>query len=152
MQVEGKYTFQAPIERVWELLLDPEALAKCIPGCEKLEPTGDDQYEAIMKVGVGAIRGTYKGKVAVQDKQAPSQYTLVVEGSGSAGFVRGQATIRLEPQGDATLVSVVGESQVGGPVAGVGQRMLGGVAKMQLNSFFECMQKQLAARVEQGAS
>lgn len=145
MQVEGKFTFQGPIERVWELLMSPEALATCIPGCDKLEPMGDDQYEAVMKIGVGAIRGTYKGKVSVQDKQPPAHYKLAVEGSGSAGFVRGHALIDLEVQGQATLVSVVGDSQVGGPVAGVGQRMLGGVAKMQMNQFFECMQKQLGA-------
>jgi carbon monoxide dehydrogenase subunit G len=151
VQVEGKYTFNASVEQVWELMLSAEALTKCVPGCEKLDAIGEDQYEAVMKVGVGAIRGTYKGKISVQEKQPPTRYKLVVEGSGNAGFVRGHANIELASQGDGTtLVSVVGESQVGGPVAGVGQRMLGGVAKMQMNSFFECMQKQLAAKVEQG--
>ena len=124
MQVEGKYTFQGPIEQVWDLLMSSEALKHCIPGCEQLNPAGEDQYEAVMKVGVGAIRGTYKGKVSVQEKEAPRRYKLVVEGSGGAGFVRGHAVIDLESQGETTLVGVRGESQVGGPVAGVGQRML----------------------------
>lgn len=151
MQVEAKYTFKGAVQRVWDLMQSPDALAKCVPGCEKLEPMGEDQYEAVMKVGVGAIRGTYKGKISVQDKQPPDRYRLVVEGSGNAGFVRGHADISLESQEDGTtLVSVVGESQVGGPVAGVGQRMLGGVAKMQMNAFFECMQKQLAAQSGEG--
>lgn len=145
MQVQGKFTFEAPIEQVWDLLLDAQALSACIPGCEKLDPTGEDQYDVVMKVGVGAVRGTYKGKVAVQDKEPPKHYKLAVEGSGSAGFVRGHALIDLESQGGSTLVSVVGDSQVGGPVAGVGQRMMGGVAKMLMNQFFQCLQSQLAA-------
>lgn len=128
--------------------MSQEALAHCIPGCEKLDPIGPDQYEAVMKVGVGAIRGTYKGKVTVQEQQPPNHYRLSVEGSGGAGFVKGHALIDLASEGDTTIVSVKGESQVGGPVAGVGQRMLGGVAKMQMDQFFGCMQKQLAAKAE----
>lgn len=152
MQVEGKFAFQGPIQQVWDLFMDPDALAKSIPGCEKLEPSGDNRYEAVLKIGVGAIRGTYKGKVAVEDQQAPNHFKLVVEGSGGPGFVRGHAVIDLAPQAEVTEVSVVGDAQVGGPVAGVGQRMLGGVAKMLMNQFFEGMQKQLAERVGQTAT
>ena len=144
MKLSGSYTFDAPPERVWALLLSPESLKSCVPGCEKLEPTGEDSYTATMKVGVAAIRGTYNGKVSIVDKDEPNSYTLNVEGSGGPGFVRGAAKISLSPEGDGkTKVAVDADGQVGGTVAGVGQRMLGGVAKMLMDQFFNCMRKQL---------
>lgn len=145
MKLNGSYTFDAPPERVWALLLSPEALKSCVPGCEKLEPTGPDAYTATMKVGVAAIRGTYNGKVSIADKDEPNSYTLNVEGSGGPGFVRGAAKISLSPEGEGkTRVAVDADGQVGGTVAGVGQRMLGGVAKMLMDQFFNCMRKQLS--------
>ncbi len=143
MKVEGSYTFDAPRDRVWSVLLDPASLQGCIPGCETMTTTGEDQYEAVMKVGVAAIRGTYKGKVRIADKQEPDRYKLLVEGSGGPGFVRGEAQIELVDQGGSTLINVQGDGQVGGTVAGVGQRMLGGVAKMLMGQFFECLRKRL---------
>lgn len=143
MKVEGSYAFDAPRERVWSVLLDPEALKSCIPGCETLNLIGEDQWEATMKVGVAAIRGTYKGKVRITDKEELNRYKLLVEGSGGPGFVRGEALVELVEQGGATQVNVHGDGQVGGTVAGVGQRMLGGVAKMLMGQFFECLKKRL---------
>ena len=143
MKLDGNYTFNAPAERVWALLLSPEALKSCVPGCEKLEQVGEDSYNATLKVGVASIRGTYNGKVRITDKNEPHSYTLHVEGSGGPGFVRGEAKISLQPDGDTTQVTVNADGQVGGTVAGVGQRMLGGVAKMLMNQFFDCMCKQL---------
>jgi uncharacterized protein len=143
VKVEGSYTFNAPRERVWSVLLNPDALKNCVPGCESLSPTGPDQYEATMKVGVAAIRGSYKGNIRIADKTEPSQYTLQVEGKGGPGFVRGTALVELVDQGGTTLVNVHGDGQVGGTVAGVGQRMLGGVAKMLMGQFFDCLNKQL---------
>ena len=144
MKVEGAYAFPGPPEKVWDLLLDPESLRACIPGVESLTETSPDHFDAVMKVGVAAIKGTYKGKVAIVDRQPPQQYTLQVEGSGGPGFVKGTAVISLSPNGEGTQVSVAGDGQVGGMLAGVGQRMLPGVAKMLMNQFFECLKGQLA--------
>ncbi len=143
MKVDGSYQFDAPRERVWTVLLDPQALKGCIPGCESLTATGEDQYEAIMKVGVAAIRGTYKGKVRITDKDELNSYKLLIEGSGGPGFVRGEAAVELADNGSSTQVTVHGDGQVGGTVAGVGQRMIGGVAKMLMGQFFDCLKKQL---------
>ena len=98
-----------------------------------------------MKVGVAAIKGTYKGKIAIIDRDAPQVYTLQVEGSGGPGFVKGTARIHLEEAGEGTLVHVEGDGQVGGMLAGVGQRMLPGVAKMLMNQFFDCQVAKLKA-------
>ena len=149
MQVEGQYTINAPIERVWAYLMDPAGLQQCIPGCETLEPRGEDAYEATLKVGVAAVKVTYQGKVAIVDQEAPHRYRMLVEGSGGPGFVRGEARVELSAvQEGVTLVAVKGDGQVGGTVAGVGQRMLGGVAKMLMKQMFDCVK----ARVEAGAS
>lgn len=145
MKVEGAYTFPGPPQQVWDLLLSPDSLRACIPGVESLTETSPDHWDAVMKVGVAAIKGTYKGKVAIVDKQAPDNYTLQVEGSGGPGFVKGSAKIFLEPDGDNTRVRVEGDGQVGGMLAGVGQRMLPGVAKMLMNQFFECLIGKLTA-------
>src|SRR5436853_5788863 len=139
MKVEGAYTFPGRPQQVWDLLLDPESLRTCIPGVESLTETSPDHWDAVMKVGVAAIKGTYKGKVAIVEKQAPTEYTLQVEGSGGPGFVKGSAKITLSAEGDDTAVKVEGDGQVGGMLAGVGQRMLPGVAKMLMNQFFECL-------------
>ena len=144
MKVEGAYSFPGSPEKVWSLLLDPESLRSCIPGCESLTETAPDQWDAVMKIGVAAIKGTYKGKVAIADKQPPAGYTLQVEGSGGPGFVKGAAKISLSPEADGTKVSVDGDGQVGGMIAGVGQRMLPGVAKMLMNQFFACLRGRMA--------
>ena len=145
MKVEGVYAFPGPPQKVWDLLLDPESLRACIPGVETLTETSPDHFDAVMRVGVAAIKGTYKGKVAITDRQPPNGYTLEVEGSGGPGFVKGTAKIALEPDGDGTRVKVDGDGQVGGMLAGVGQRMLPGVAKMLMNQFFECLIGKLTA-------
>ena len=146
MQVEGQYTIDAPIERVWQCLMDPIGLQACIPGCEKLEPTGEDSYQATLKLGVAAIKGTYQGKVAIADKEPPNRYRMLVEGSGGPGFVRGEATVELTARdAGATLVKVKGDGQVGGTLAGVGQRMLPGIAKMLMNDMFGCVKKRIEA-------
>jgi carbon monoxide dehydrogenase subunit G len=147
MKVEGVYSFQGPPQKVWDLLLDPESLRACIPGVETLTETSPDHWDAVMRVGVAAIKGTYKGKVAIVDKQPPQAYTLEVEGSGGPGFVKGTAKITLEPDGDNTQVRVDGDGQVGGMLAGVGQRMLPGVAKMLMNQFFDCLRARMTANL-----
>ena len=146
MKLQGQYSFPAEREQVWKLMLDPESLRQCVPGCESLEATDADQYQVTLKVGVAAIRGTYKGKIAIVDKVEPSSYRLRVEGSGGPGFVRGEASITLEEDGGGTRVMVDADGNVGGTVAGVGQRMLGGVAKMLMDQFFNCLKSRVTAR------
>ena len=145
MRVEGTYRFPAAPERVYALLLDPAVLAGCIPGCESLDAVGPDQYEAIVKVGVGAVRGTYKGEVRIVDKQEPESYRMLVQGRGGPGFIKGEASVTIVPAGDAESdVNVVGDGQVGGMIAGVAQRLLGGVATMMMNQFFDCLRGKAA--------
>jgi carbon monoxide dehydrogenase subunit G len=101
-----------------------------------------------LEIGVGPIKGAFGGKILMREKNPPFSYKLIVEGSGSAGFVRGEGTLTLgESEGDKTAVLVSGDAQVGGLIAGVGQRLLEGVAKQMMGQFFRCLQSQLATRI-----
>ncbi len=140
MKFEGKYTFKAPREKVWQVLLDPKILAQCMPGCEELKEIGPDQYEANVKVGIAAVKGTYKAKISIKDKQPPSHYVLSGQGSGGPGFMQGDVVIDLEQEGGETLLKYSTDAKVGGLIAGVGQRMIGGIAKMMIDQFFKKME------------
>ena len=140
MELNGSYTFNAPPARVWDLLMDPAVISSCIPGCEAFEPDGQDRYKVKLTVGIAAITGAYDGVVAISDKVAPSSYRLTVEGQGKPGFAKGNSSIALRADGDKTIVEVTGTVHTGGPIARVGQRLIGGVSKMMLDRFFSCLQ------------
>jgi uncharacterized protein len=146
MKIEGAHEISAPRQRVWDAFLDPEQLKKAIPGCERLEALGGDEFKATMKVGVAAVKGTFEGKVRLADKKPPDSYRMGIEGSGGPGFVRGEAAITLtDTAGGGTRVAYSADVQVGGLIAGVGQRMLGGVSKMMADQFFNRMGELLQA-------
>jgi uncharacterized protein len=137
LKIEGSYTFDAPRQRVWEVLLDPKVMAQCMPGCESMNEVAPDQFEAVMKVGVASVKGTYKGKVSIKDKQPPSHYVLSGQGSGGPGFMQGDVAIDLEEADGKTVLKYSTDAKIGGLIASVGQRMLNGVAKMMVDQFFK---------------
>ncbi len=141
MQVEGQVTYAAPTERVWQVLRDRDALAQAIPGCESLEETGPGSYHAMLKLGIAAVKGSYTAEVTVSDERAPGHYRLKISGQGGPGFVNMEGDVDLSPQGEQTAVAYKFDVQVGGMIAAVGQRMLGGVGRMLAGDFFKAMQK-----------
>src|SRR5687767_4384845 len=104
MDLKADYKFPAPPERVWDLLMDPKAIASCVPGVQEFETTSDDHYHVILKAGVAAVSGTFEGTVAIVDKQPHSSYRLIVDGRGQPGFVKGESVITLTPDPDGVLV------------------------------------------------
>lgn len=146
MKLQGTHRFQAGLQAVWDLLMDADALAAAIPGCQRLAETGPGAYEALLRVGVAPVKGEFSGSVKMEDLNPPQSYRLIVEGSGGPGFLKGTARVRLEPEGESTVLSVDADVQVGGVLAGVGQRMLGGVAKLLMGQFFKALEGQLARR------
>lgn len=143
MDITGSYTFNAAPERVWQLLMDPDVIASCIPGCDRFEPAGEDRYRARLTVALAAITGSYDGTIVLSDKMPHSSYRLLVEGQGKPGFVKGDSAISLRAEGDTTVVDVKGGVQTGGPIARLGQRLVGGVAKMMMDRFFGCLQSKV---------
>jgi uncharacterized protein len=148
MDLTATYTFNAPLERVWALLMDTTAIGDCLPGARGLQPLGGDRYEVELNVAVSAVSGNFKGKVAIEDKAPPHSYKLIVQGEGRPGFVKGQALVTLSAEGDGTRVNIAAQSTVGGVIARVGQRLLDGVARTMMDRFFACM----AARLGQAGA
>jgi uncharacterized protein len=144
VNLDGSAVLSADPEKVWAVITDPAVLARTIPGCETLEQVGDDEYKMNVSVGVGAIRGTYAGEVKLSDKQHPSSYVMHASGAGAPGNARAQVTINLEPAGDGrTNLTYSADAVIGGPVAGVGQRMITGVAKRMAGQFFKAIDDEL---------
>jgi len=144
MHLDGTHTFSAPRERVWRVMLDPEALASCLPGGQELQPLGDNRYDVVLNVKVGPVAGTFKSRIELSDIQPPDRYRLSVEGSGGPGALKGSGVLEMSDAPEGTLVSYSGDVQVTGTVARVGQRLLPGVAKMMIGKFFECMDDRVA--------
>ncbi len=148
MKIEGTHQLNAPRERVYALLTNPEVLRRCIPGCESLEKTEENTYAATLKAGVGVVKGTFKGNVKLEAMRSPEHYRIVVDGKGGPGFVKGSGDFDLEAQDGGTLIKYAGEMQVGGTIAGVGQRMIQGAAKMMASQFFTALEAETAAEGE----
>ena len=113
MDITGSFTFDAPPDRVWALLMDPAIISSCIPGCDSFEPSGDQTYKVRLTVAMAAITGTYDGTVTLADQVAPASYRLIAEGKGRAGFLNGSSDIRLRAEGATTVVDVTGTVQTG---------------------------------------
>lgn len=144
MELSGEHTFHAPREVVWRTMLDPNVLRETLPGCQRLELVGDDEYEATMKAGIAAIRGTFTGRVRIADKVEPASYTMHIEGKGPQGQVKGEARIQLTAQGDGTVVSYQGTGNVTGMLARVGARLIQPAAQMVAGQFFKDLEKKTA--------
>ncbi|HEX8185429.1 MAG TPA: carbon monoxide dehydrogenase subunit G [Blastocatellia bacterium] len=140
MKIEGTQELRAKRERVYQALTDPAVLQRCIPGCERLEKTSENTYSTTMRAGVGSIKGVFTGNVKLEDMRPPSHYRIVVDGKGQPGFLKGSGDLDLEEVDGATVVNYKGDVQVGGTIAGVGQRMIQGAAKMMATQFFTAIE------------
>ncbi len=146
MRVQGSYTFDTDIQSVWDAMQSPSVLSGCIPGCESFEPAGKDRYTVQMQVRVSAITGSYKGEVRIEDSVYLNSYTMVVEGSGRGGTVRGSGDLTFSESEGRTNIQIAGDVQVTGIVARVGQRLLGGASRMMMNQFFDCLKTKIESQ------
>lgn len=146
IELVGERTIAAGQQMLWKLLNDPQVLMQCIPGCNTVNVIGEDRYEMGLKLQVGSVSGSYLGTVAIRDKREPEHFVLDIEGQGSIGYMKGSARFELTPVDDAsTTLKYDGSGEVGGVVAGVGQRVLAGVAKFLVGQFFKALDKEAAA-------
>ena len=137
MDMTGEYRIPAPRLRVWEALNDPEILKAAIPGCESLEKLSDTELQAAVKVKIGPVSARFKGKVNLTDIDAPNSYRISGEGEGGvAGFAKGGAAVKLTEKDGGTLLSYDVESQIGGKLAQLGQRLINSAAKKTADDFF----------------
>lgn len=137
MKISGSYKLAVPQQRAYEMMQDPEILARAMPGCEGLEKIGENEYGMKMKMVLASLSGLFEGKVRIADQNPPSGFRLIVEGSGRPGFIKGDGLLTLTPADNGTDVSYDGDVQVGGTIAAVGQRLLDGTAKILIKKFFD---------------
>ena len=142
MKIDGIHKIDAPREQLFDLLTNPLQLQKIIPGCEQMEKTGDDQYDARLSVGIGPIKGVFNAKVALKDLRRPEHYALTMEAKGQAGFVNGSGSLDLVDDGGTTTVHFTGEINVGGLLASVGQRLIQSAGKMMAERFFTSLEQE----------
>jgi len=140
MELSGEHVFNMPREQVYNMMLDPEVLKASLPGCEKLEAIGEDEYAATMKIGIAMIKGTFSGKVRITDKVAPERYTMHIEGAGPQGQVNGAGQLEFIDNGDTTTVKYSGEANVTGTIARVGARMIQPAARTIAGQFFKSIE------------
>ncbi len=140
MKLEGTSELHALRERVYQSLITPEVLQRCIPGCERLEKTDENTYAVTIRAGVGSIKGVFTGSVKIEEMRPPEHYRIVVEGKGTQGFLKGSGDLDLEAQNQSTVIKYTGDIQVGGTIAGVGQRMIQATAKMMATQFFTALE------------
>jgi len=143
MKITGSISVAASRQKVWDALNDPTVLGKCLPGCEKLERTGEDEFTVSQNIGVAGIKGRYQGKIALQDKEPPSSCTLRMEGQGPGGFLRGSSRIKLTEKGGTTELAYDAEVQIGGLLASLGSRLVEPVSKQLIHQFYQSLEKQL---------
>ena len=147
MQISGTYRFNAAPDLVWAHLMDPAVIATCIPGCNALEPDGENRFRARLTVALAAITGTYDGTVTLSDLVPGASYRLTAEGQGRPGFLKGDSLVSLIPDGPATIIYVSGTLHMGGTIARLGQRLIGSVSQTMMDRFFGCMQSKVEASV-----
>ena len=146
MKISGTYTLPLSQERAYQVMQDPEVLARAIPGCENLERVGPDEYRMKMKMALASLSGAFEGKVRITEQTPPNSFRLVVEGTGRIGFVKGDGLLKLTPtDGGGTEVAYEGEAQVGGTIAAVGQRLIDGTAKTMIKKFFDKLAAEAAS-------
>ena len=143
MEVKGTYHIDADPKRVWEGLMSPELLARCVPGCQQLEQTGDRAYAVKLKAGIGAVSGIYTGTVRIYDIEEPRSFRMSGEGKRAGSSASGTGLITFAPENGGTRLYVEGEARVTGIIARVGQRLIGSAARVLMDQFFNAAKSAL---------
>jgi carbon monoxide dehydrogenase subunit G len=152
VKIAGTYTIDAPQDQVWAALNDIEVLARIVPGCERLQQTGDNEFEGTVKIGIQTIKGSYSGRIRLQDIQPPNHYKLVASGRSANGVVDGSGTVDLSEQDGKTILKYGGDAQIGGVLASVGQRLIEGASKQLINQSLKALVEQIKIRANDSAS
>jgi carbon monoxide dehydrogenase subunit G len=151
MKLEGTFTFAGPRDVVWDLLQDPQVLARALPGTERLVSDGPDRFRGVMKASIGPVSAaSFDVVVTMTDKTPPERFTMQIDGRGRVGHVRGSATVSLEEQAPGTLMRYASDVQVGGTIAAVGQRLLDSVARTMMKQALESLDREVQSRLRDG--
>jgi uncharacterized protein len=146
MTMNGEVQLAAPRAVVWQKLNDAVVLKQCIPGCEELDKTSETEFQAVATIKIGPVKARFKGRVQLSEIDPPNGYKISGEGEGGvAGFAKGGAVVKLTDKDGGTLLSYDVESQIGGKLAQLGQRLVQGTAKKLADDFFNKFAAAVAA-------
>ena len=138
MDMQASRQLAVTQQQAWDALNDPEVLKACIPGCDKVEASGENQYAIGMALKIGPVSAKFSGKITLSEINPPASYKLAFEGQGGpAGFGKGSAAVTLTPDADGCELSYTVNATVGGKVAQLGQRLIDGAAKSMAEDFFK---------------
>jgi uncharacterized protein len=143
LDIGGNEAIPASVEALWVALNDPKVLTRCIPGCKTMTEIAPDAYKVEMQLRVAAVGGSFEGEISLSDKQAPKTCNIKVSGAGTLGHGNGTARFEIEPNGEnGSQLVYKGTGEIGGLVAGVGQRILASVSKHLIGRFFVALRKE----------
>ena len=154
MDMQGSRALAITQQQAWDALNDPEVLKLCIPGCDKVEAAGENQYAVGVAVKIGPVSAKFAGKITLSEINPPNSYTITFDGQGgAAGFGKGNAQVQLTPpaEGAGCVLSYTVQAQVGGKIAQMGQRLIDGVAKSMAEDFFKRFDEEMQRRYPQAA-
>jgi len=138
MDMTGSQRIEASRETVWAALNNPDVLKQCIPGCQSIERVSDTEMNAKVTLRIGPVKASFAGKVTLSDLDPPNGYKISGEGAGGvAGFAKGGATVRLQQDGTATILTYDVKAQIGGKLAQLGARLIDSTSKKLAGEFFE---------------
>jgi carbon monoxide dehydrogenase subunit G len=137
MEMSGEQLVPASQQQTWDALNDPGMLKQCVPGCESIDPIGENQYQVLMVARVGPVSAKFKGKLTISEMNPPNSYSIAFEGQGgAAGFAKGGAQVRLSPEAESTKLAYDVKASVGGKLAQIGSRLIDAAAKKVADDFF----------------
>jgi uncharacterized protein len=143
LDIGGNEAIPASVDALWVALNDPKVLTRCIPGCKTMTEIAPDAYKVEMQLRVAAVGGSFEGEISLSDKQAPKTCNIKVSGAGTLGHGNGTARFEIEPDGEnGSQLVYKGTGEIGGLVAGVGQRILASVSKHLIGRFFVALRKE----------
>ena len=143
LQIEHVYTFKGmPRHVIWETIQDEEVLEKALPGCKVFEEVAENKYHAVLGINMGPIKGEFTADVEQLDMEAPEAYRLLVKAKGKPGEIDADASLKFEESAEGTLLTCVADVQITGLLSSIGQRVVGGVAKVVISNFFKDVDKQ----------
>jgi len=148
VELNGDYTFNAPRQVIWDALMDPDVLARILPGVERLEKVSDTEFTGVMNMRVGPVQGKFKGKVTLTDLQEPESFHMIVDGRGAAGFIKGEGDATLIEKDGKTILTYNGSGDVGGKIASVGQRLVETTGKSIVRQGLESLDRLTQAQLK----
>jgi uncharacterized protein len=152
LDIGGTETIQAPVEALWQALNDPRVLTRCIPGCKSMTEIAPDAYQVELQLRVAAVGGSFEGEIALSDKTPPKACSIRVSGAGTLGHGNGSARFEITADGaGASRLAFQGAGEIGGLVAGVGQRILSSVSKHLVGRFFTALRREFETPAQNAA-